>query len=132
MLFYKHKSLLNLYRNSFKSFTFEQTKDKQKRHFMLYYKYVEDMHYKRVPLREEHLKLVDTFENQGNAIIGGSFFPNDGACFFFHANDETVVDSFVKKDPYYKKGLVTEYEIKEIELNTKKRADELALYYKYR
>ncbi len=64
--------------------------------------------------------------------MGGSFFPNDGACLIFTGLDELVVDGFVKKDPYYKKGLVKEYEIKEIEMHTKKRADELALYYKYR
>lgn len=62
----------------------------------------------------------------------GAFFPNDGACLIFQANDETVPDSFVKKDPYYKNKLVTDYEIKEIELIQKKRYDEIALYYKYR
>ncbi len=30
-----------------KNFSFEQTKEKQKRHFMLIYKFVDDMHYKR-------------------------------------------------------------------------------------
>lgn len=35
------------YKNSIKSFSFEQQKDKNKRHFMLLYRYVEDMHYKR-------------------------------------------------------------------------------------
>lgn len=85
-----------------------------------------------VPYRDEHLKLVENFESQGSVIIGGSFFPNDGACFIFTCPDELTVDSFVKKDPYFKKGLVLEYEIKEVELHTKKRADELALYYKYR
>jgi hypothetical protein len=38
----------------------------------------------------------------------------------------------MKKDPYYKNGLVTEYEIKELQLTQKKRFDELAVYYKYR
>jgi uncharacterized protein YciI len=62
----------------------------------------------------------------------GSFFPNDGACIIFQASDETIPDSFVKKDPYYKNGLVKDYEIKELELTQKKRFDELAVYYKYR
>jgi uncharacterized protein YciI len=76
--------------------------------------------------------LVEQIEQQGNLVIGGSFFPNDGACFFFTSNDELAVDSFVKKDPYYKKGIVKEYEIKEIELHTKKTTDQLVQYYKYR
>ena len=76
--------------------------------------------------------MIQDFESQGHLVIGGTFFPNDGASFIFMAPDEIAVDMFVKKDPYYKKGLVTEYEIKEIEMHTKKRVDELSLYYKYR
>ncbi len=81
---------------------------------------------------EAHLKLVESYETQGSLIIGGSFFPNDGATLFFQAQDETIPDSFIKSDPYYKNGLVKDYEIKEIEIVTKKKMDELALYYKYR
>ena len=62
----------------------------------------------------------------------GSFFPNDGACLLFQAADETVPDEFIKKDPYYKYGLVSNYEIKEIELHQKKKFDEIAIYYKYK
>lgn len=130
-IYQKHRNMIKFI-NLKKYFSFEQTKDKFQRHFMLYYSFVEDIHYKRIPYRDDHLKLVEQYENQGNIIIGGNFFPNDGACFFFTALDEISIDNFVKKDPYFKKGLITKYEIKEIELHTKKRADELALYYKYR
>ena len=85
-----------------------------------------------VPYRNAHLKQIEKLEQSGVAIFGGSFFPNDGAILIFNCQDELPLDEFVKNDPYYKHGLITEYEIKELELHTKKRADELALYYKYR
>ena len=37
----------SLIRNQNKNFSFEQQKDKLQRHFMLFYRYVEDMHYRR-------------------------------------------------------------------------------------
>jgi uncharacterized protein YciI len=127
--FYKFPNRLN----------FDQFKDRPKRHFIVIYKYIEDMHYKRIPYRDDHQKLIQDYETTGNVILGGiilfnigSFFPSDGAIVIFQANDETVPDSFVKKDPYFKNGLVKDYEIKELELLQKKRFDEIALYYKYR
>lgn len=81
---------------------------------------------------DSHLKLVDKTINSGNIILGGSFFPNDGALLILSCQDEIVVDDFVKNDPYYINGLVSNYEIKEIEMFSKIRVDELALYYKYR
>jgi hypothetical protein len=51
---------------------------------------------------------------------------------FFQAQDETVLDKFVKKDPYYLNGLVKDYEIKEMDMITRKKFDEIAIYYKYK
>ena len=51
---------------------------------------------------------------------------------FFRAQDETVLDKFVKKDPYYLNGLVDNYEIKEMDMVTRKKFDEIAVYYKYK
>jgi uncharacterized protein YciI len=76
--------------------------------------------------------LVEDYEKQGSVLLGGSFFPNDGAILLFQAADETIPDSFVKKDPYFKNNLIKDYEIKEVEMITKKKMDEIALYYKYR
>ena len=74
--------------------------------------------------------MVILFWFQINSI--GSFFPNDGACLLFQASDETVPDGFIKEDPYNKNGLVSNYEIKELELHQKKKFDEIAVYYKYK
>lgn len=52
---------------------FDQFKERPKRHFILLYKFIEDMHYKRVPFREDHQKLIEQYEQQGSVIIGGKF-----------------------------------------------------------
>lgn len=51
--------------------TFDQYKDRPKRHFMIFYKFIEDMHYKRIPYQEAHLKLIQNYEKDGNLLIGG-------------------------------------------------------------
>ncbi len=67
-IFYNDKPSLykfNLKRN------FDQYKDRPKRHFMLLYKFNEDMHYKRVPYKEDHQKLVEQYEQNGSVVLGG-------------------------------------------------------------
>lgn len=78
--------------------------------FVLSYKYVEDMHYKRswvlckilklncpkVPYKDDHLKKVAKLEKGGSLIFGGSLFPNDGAYIIFNCKDESVPNDFVK------------------------------------
>lgn len=68
--FYFNKmSKWKLYKYSFNCFS--QNQGKIKRHFVIVYNFIENMHYKRIPYREDHLKLVEQFENNGNIIIGG-------------------------------------------------------------
>jgi hypothetical protein len=62
----------NFLKISFKT-TFDQFKERPKRHFMIFYKFVDDMHYKRVPYIEDHLKLIEQHEKNGSIIIGGNF-----------------------------------------------------------
>ena len=51
---------------------FDQFKERPKRFFVLHYKYVDDMQYKRVPYREEHLKLIDQTEQAGAIMLAGN------------------------------------------------------------
>lgn len=53
---------LNFTKNKFfysfsRKWNFDQFKDKPKRHFMIYYKFVEDMHYKRGKILKNLNKL---------------------------------------------------------------------------
>ena len=64
------------YKFNCNKFSFQQSKDLTKRHFVIMYKFIEDMHYKRVPYIEDHLKLIEKYEQSGNVILGGKFIIN--------------------------------------------------------
>jgi hypothetical protein len=72
--FMKNKITYNdkfsLYKFNFKK-NFDQYKDRPKRHFMLLYRFTDDMHYKRVPYKEDHQKLIEQFEQNGTVVLGG-------------------------------------------------------------
>ncbi len=46
-----------------------------KRTFLLEYQWVEDMYYRRLPLREAHLQMVRGLEKKGFTAFGGPTFP---------------------------------------------------------
>ena len=66
----KSTRISDLYKFNLKR-NFDQYKDRPKRHFMLLYKFTEDMHYKRVPYKEDHQKLIEQFEQNGSVVLGG-------------------------------------------------------------
>jgi uncharacterized protein YciI len=69
---------------------------------------------KRTPFRAGHLKLAEDLKSKGVIVAGGAFVPPSGGMFIFNAlNKQDVEDNFVKKDPYYTAGLITDYKIKE-------------------
>jgi hypothetical protein len=74
---YSNSAIITSTRNILYNFNykknFDQFKERPKRHFILLYKFIEDMHYKRVPFREDHQKLIEQYEQQGSVIIGGKF-----------------------------------------------------------
>jgi uncharacterized protein len=83
------------------------------KHYVLLYRYVEDMENKRLPFLEEHIKLSRSFEGKGLLFGGPMINPRDGAVVLW-VGDEQVVKNFVEKDPYVKNKLVSFYEIREI------------------
>jgi len=116
-----------------KRFSFELSSNPPKRFFELRYTYVDNMLELRTPHREEHLRQLTQYLENGTLVFGGAFLPNaSGALFMFEGKDERLADQFMKSDPYYRNKLVKEYTIKEVELIEKQREDELALLYKFR
>ena len=104
---------------------------KEKRCYAIIYSFIEDMHYKRIPFREEHDKLVEKYETNSK-LIGGSFFPNDGGVIIIETDNEELPQQFVNQDPYYKNKLVTKYEIHDLDLFQKKKFEDISRNYKYR
>ena len=83
-------------------------------YYTLIYHLVDDYMTRRGQFREEHLKLAKELNEKGEMILAGAFSdPPDKALLIFHVADKSVIEDFVKKDPYVKNGLIAEWEIRE-------------------
>jgi len=83
-------------------------------YFILLYEVVDDYVKKRAPFRDEHLRLATDAAEKGELLLGGAFDnPVDGAALVFKADDRSVVDDFVRNDPYVKNGLIKDWKIRE-------------------
>jgi hypothetical protein len=82
-------------------------------HFLLFYDYVEGAVERRAPFREGHLRLAREALARGELLMGGAFAePVDGAALLFQADDASVVEAFVRRDPYVTNGVVTRWRIR--------------------
>jgi hypothetical protein len=82
-------------------------------HYLLLYDYVENAVERRAPFREEHLRLAREARERGDMLMGGAFAdPVDGAALLFQADDPSVVEAFVRRDPYVANGVVTRWRIR--------------------
>lgn len=83
-------------------------------YYALFYNFVADYMTRRAQFREEHLKLATASNKRGEMILAGAFSnPPDKALLVFHVTDKSVIEEFIKKDPYVNNGLVTKWEIRE-------------------
>ena len=82
-------------------------------YFVLTYHLVDDYIERRAPLRAEHLTLANHAHDRGELVLGGALAdPADTALLVFRAADRSVVETFVRNDPYVKNGLVAKWEIR--------------------
>jgi uncharacterized protein len=82
-------------------------------HYLLFYDYVENAVERRAPFREQHLRLAQEALGRGELLMGGAFSdPVDGAALLFQADDPSVVEAFVRRDPYVVNGVVTRWRIR--------------------
>lgn len=84
---------------------------------LLLYDFVPDYLERRVPLREEHLRLLREAHARGELVRAGAHDDPtddtfDGAVFVFKTSDRAVVQRFVDADPYVKSGVVTRSRIR--------------------
>lgn len=83
-------------------------------YYILLYDVIDDYVNKRAPYRDEHLRIANEAVEKGQLILGGAFAnPVDGAALVFKTNDRSVVEDFVKNDPYVQNGLITDWKIRE-------------------
>ena len=82
-------------------------------YYALIYHLVDDYMTRRGQFREEHLKLAKELHKRNELILAGAFGdPPDKALLIFHVSDKSVIEEFVKKDPYVKNGLIAKWEIR--------------------
>jgi uncharacterized protein YciI len=82
-------------------------------YFALIYYLVDDYITRRAEFREEHLRLANESSSRGELVLGGAFSdPADRSMLIFHVKDKTVIETFIKNDPYVIEGLVKRWEIR--------------------
>lgn len=82
-------------------------------YYALIYHLVDDYLERRTKYREEHLKLASESNEKGKLILAGAFSdPPDKALLIFKVDDKSVIEEFIRQDPYVKNGLIVKWEIR--------------------
>src|SRR5271169_3080277 len=82
-------------------------------YYALIYELVDDMVNRRVPFREEHLRLAREARERGELVLGGALSePVDSALLVFHVDDKSKVEAFARKDPYVLNGLARKWQVR--------------------
>lgn len=82
-------------------------------YYLLVYHVVEDYVARRMPFREDHLRLAREAHDRGELILGGALAdPVDKALLVFRCDDPAIIEAFIHSDPYVQNGLVPRWEIR--------------------
>jgi uncharacterized protein YciI/heme-degrading monooxygenase HmoA len=82
-------------------------------YYALIYELVDDMVNRRVPFREEHLRLAREARARGELVLAGALSePVDSALLVFHVDDKSKVEAFARKDPYVLNGLAKKWQVR--------------------
>jgi uncharacterized protein YciI/heme-degrading monooxygenase HmoA len=82
-------------------------------YYALLYELVDDMITRRVPFREEHLRLARESRERGELVLAGALTePVDRALLVFPVDDKSKVEDFARKDPYVLNGLAKKWEVR--------------------
>ena len=82
-------------------------------YYILFYKTVENYIERRVPYRERHLAYASEAHKRGELVIAGALAePADSAVLIFKTDKYSIVEKFVKHDPYVLNGLISEWKIR--------------------
>jgi hypothetical protein len=82
-------------------------------YYILFYYVVDDYVSRRSAYREDHLRLAREAHQRGELLLAGALSdPPDRALLVFRVPDRSVVEDFVRNDPYVINGLVTHWEVR--------------------
>jgi hypothetical protein len=83
------------------------------RHFVVTYEFVDRFVERRAPYREAHLQLLREANARGLLLLSGPVGdPPDGALLIVRAESASVVEDFVRADPYVAEGIVTSWRVR--------------------
>lgn len=83
-------------------------------YYALIYHLADNYMERRTQFREEHLKLAKDLNEKNELILAGAFAdPPDKALLIFKVADKSVIENFIRKDPYVKNGLIVKWEIRD-------------------
>jgi uncharacterized protein len=81
-------------------------------YYILFYYYIEDYLDRREAYRSEHLANAKIFHKKGELISAGALGnPAKDAMMIFKC-DPSIIEKFVENDPYFKNGLIVNWEIR--------------------
>lgn len=82
-------------------------------YYALIYYVVDDYMTRRATYRVEHLRLAREAHHRGELLLAGAFSePADRALLVFRTSNTSVIEDFVRNDPYVINGLVARWEIR--------------------
>ncbi len=82
-------------------------------YFALFYEVVDDFANRRVPYRDEHLKLAREAYARGELVLAGALTQHaDGALLVFRGERPDAAENFARHDPYVVSGLVQRWYVR--------------------
>jgi len=86
---------------------------KRMAYFALFYEVAEDFVNRRVPYRDEHMKLAHDAHARGELILAGALAqPADAALLVFRGEQPDAAENFARNDPYVINGLVSHWYVR--------------------
>ena len=77
---------------------------------VLLYDAVDDFINRRMPYRDEHLRLIREAHARGEIVLAGAVGdPPDGGLLVFRVASTAVAEEFARRDPYVINGLITRW-----------------------
>ena len=84
------------------------------KYYALIYYLVGDYLERRSAFRDENLALARESNQRGELLLAGAFSdPSDRALLVFKVAETSVIETFIRKDPYVINKLVTRWEIRQ-------------------
>lgn len=79
----------------------------------LFYEMVEDFVTRRVPYRDEHLRLARESHARGELVLAGALADAPaGALLVFNSPDASAAETFARNDPYVNNGVAKSWKVR--------------------